>query len=104
LFGVRSGFDVFDTLLKFLLIDLVEKFSSFDEEEVIKIVNGSTVSGVACDFVTIGEQSVEFFVQKGTNVGGVGSGTHKTSLFVNISVKITRFGYCTTPQKFLHTP
>jgi len=75
--GVRRGFDAFDMLLKFLLIDFVEKFSSFEEEKGVKIVNGATKGGVACDFVTIGEHRVEFFVKKDTNVGGVGLGTHK---------------------------
>lgn len=82
LFGVWRGFDLFDLFLKFLLIDFVEKFSSFEEEEVVEIMNGLAVGGVGCDFLAIGKQGIEFFVKKGTNVGGKDSGTHK-NLHVN---------------------
>ena len=88
LFAFRGRFSLFDSLLKFVLQDLIDKLPPFDEEKVIKIMHGPTVGSVLGDLIAIGEQGVEFFMKQGANIRGGDSGMHK-NLLVNISVKTT---------------
>jgi len=48
---------------------------SIDWNEVVQVVQGSSVGGVVCDFVAVGEQGVKAFVKKFTNIrlGGIGN-------------------------------
>jgi len=82
LFGFGRGFGLFDSFLKFLLQDFIDKLPSFDEEKVIKIMQGTTVLGVLGDVIAIGKQGVELLVKQGPNVRGWDSGMHKNLLVI----------------------
>jgi len=43
LFRLGSAFNALNPFLQFLLIDFLEKFATFGEKKVVKIVNGLSV-------------------------------------------------------------
>ena len=71
------SFDGGDFLLKFLLIDFLEKFVSFGAEEVIEVVEGSTVFGGIHDEVALVEQGMEFLGEQIASGAGIGGERHK---------------------------
>jgi hypothetical protein len=67
-----------DALLKFLLIDFLEKFATRIEEKVIKIVNSLSEGRVIHDLIAFCEHGIETVVEKCVYVGG--NGTLNTSM------------------------
>ena len=72
-------FDGGDFFLEFLLIDFLEKFVSFCAEEVIEVVEGSTVVGGVHDEVAFGEQGIEFVVEQIVNGARIGGERHQST-------------------------
>jgi hypothetical protein len=64
LLGFGGGFGVFDAFLEFLLKGLLEKLSSFDEEEVFHVVECLTEGGGFGDEIALVEQGIKFRVEK----------------------------------------
>ena len=62
-------FDLLNVFLYLFFEDFSHKLASFDVQEVIEIVEVTTVGGFVADFVAVVEQSIETLVKKSSNVG-----------------------------------
>ena len=85
-----------DVFLEFCLKSIVEKFSSFGEEELFHIIEGLSVVSVSGNEVAFVEQGIETGVEEVANVGGFG--LHKIRPCKSVYPPIL-----TTPTKLGHT-
>ena len=92
-----GGFGAVDVFLEFFLKGVMEKLSSFGEEECFHVIEGLSVGGVGSDEVAFVEQGIEAGVEEVTNIGRFGR--HKIR-----PCKSVYFPILTTPTKLGHTP
>ena len=71
--GFFGGGDFF---LQFLLQGFLEEVMSFGTDEGAEVVKSSTMFGGVHDEVACVEKGIEFFVDQGTNLGGIGRQQH----------------------------
>ena len=67
LLGFGCGFGEFDALLKFFFQNLIDELFPFDEEEVIKVVNGTSIGGTVYHGIAIAEQGIKAIHEKVAN-------------------------------------
>jgi hypothetical protein len=81
-----GGFDLLNAFLYLFFEDFSHELASFDVQEVIEVVDITTVGGVIADVGAVVEQSIETLVKESPNCGTRGWGTHK---YLRVRGKLT---------------